>query len=405
MKFPWVYMLMTIEIGVYMWLEGWARSWAVVTWYALTSLAWSQASLVVFFSGMIVQWNYESNFWVRSIHGVYAFHALARILGRKWRRRGGERRGDRSEREWEGKIRSKEEGKPTGEFEGNVDEGDHKVGKDDGRHHVGKDASKYKRNVLQGEGYRLHDEDAIKKNVCNREDVIVHTFYYHGGMLFDRSIQMTQSQSNYHMLILMKRCLLWAFGEICALIVWRAMGFKFDPEAFLNTNPNWGMWLARFATSVTLMVCALRFVDEAMRIPLVLSSVDVPSSFGKPFSSQSLTEFWGEHWNKMAQASLINGYYKPLCRFGFPKWFAKAATFFMSGVLHAIPLAENRESKWSIISMISYFMIHALLIQIELYIPWLRGRVWFFASMSVTLPMFFEPYYFEFGKMFDRLLA
>jgi hypothetical protein len=57
----------------------------------------------------------------------------------------------------------------------------------------------------------------------------------------------------------------------------------------------------------------------------------------RPFRSTSLTEFWGQRWNRMVQVNLATGFYRPLVRAGFPT-LALLAAFAASGAFHVVPL-------------------------------------------------------------------
>lgn len=120
--------------------------------------------------------------------------------------------------------------------------------------------------------------------------------------------------------------------------------------------------------------------------------VDLPHD--APILSKSIAEFWGKRWNRVVAAWLNENAFRPAAsRFGVV--FGIFFTFFVSGLVHFIPIALTRgwiEAVW----MGSFFLVHGVLVIVEAKLGLRRlrpalGWTITFASFVATSPLFVEP--------------
>jgi hypothetical protein len=124
-----------------------------------------------------------------------------------------------------------------------------------------------------------------------------------------------------------------------------------------------------------------------------------------PFRSTSLTEFWARRWNRMVQANLKRGFFKPLARAGHPGLGVLAA-FTASGVLHVMAVEGAGHASLIVLpslSVMGFFLLHAGLVLIEKRLGWdqaprhrpwrlLLARVRAFVLFVALSPMLIDPY-------------
>jgi hypothetical protein len=166
---------------------------------------------------------------------------------------------------------------------------------------------------------------------------------------------------------------------------------------------------------------ALRFLDDLLVVLEVAVGaagvhrlmVGVAGLYGRsvvgledsPFRSTSLTEFWARRWNRMVQANLKRGFFKPLARAGHPGLGVLAA-FTASGVLHVMAVAGAGHASLIALpslSVMGFFLLHSGLVLIEKRLGWdqpprhrpwrlLLARVRAFVLFVGFSPLLIEPF-------------
>jgi hypothetical protein len=92
----------------------------------------------------------------------------------------------------------------------------------------------------------------------------------------------------------------------------------------------------------------------------------------RPMLSASLAEFWGRRWNRLVARNLARGFFRPLCRRGWPALGVLAA-FAASGVMHAVPVLAAGPLPRSIgpaVVVMFFFILHAALVLAERALGW-----------------------------------
>ena len=122
---------------------------------------------------------------------------------------------------------------------------------------------------------------------------------------------------------------------------------------------------------------------------------NVPSLHRSPARSRTLSEFWGQRWNRLVGSWLRAHAFEPLARAGLPRTGIVAA-FAASALLHAYPTALA-VGLGPAASIGAFFVAHGALIVVEARVGvrgWPRAARHAFvaAAFAATLPLFVEPF-------------
>ncbi|EGD76488.1 hypothetical protein PTSG_07604 [Salpingoeca rosetta] len=87
---------------------------------------------------------------------------------------------------------------------------------------------------------------------------------------------------------------------------------------------------------------------------------------GDLFAASTVADFWGRRWNRAVQPILKNAFFLAVYTEGKPVTLVPAVllTFFMSGVVHAAPMALSAPLKHSAI-MHLFFLVHGVFVLVE----------------------------------------
>jgi hypothetical protein len=95
----------------------------------------------------------------------------------------------------------------------------------------------------------------------------------------------------------------------------------------------------------------------------------------RPALSASLSEFWSARWNRLVGRNLHRGFFRPLCRRGYPR-LGVAASFVASGVMHVVPVLAAMplaRAAGPAASVMGFFLLHAGLVLGERALGWHRA--------------------------------
>ena len=84
-----------------------------------------------------------------------------------------------------------------------------------------------------------------------------------------------------------------------------------------------------------------------------------------PLLSTSLQEFWAARWNPLIGKLLQDTFYKPLARLGVKRGVCMVVCFVGSAALHALPQWLSTFSGLDSLMMLSFFVLHGLLVLME----------------------------------------
>jgi hypothetical protein len=160
----------------------------------------------------------------------------------------------------------------------------------------------------------------------------------------------------------------------------------------------WAMrWLAG-------AVVVYAMVDATSRLIVVgyrAGGFRIPTMHDDPILSRTLTEFWGERWNRAVHGLLDAHCFRPLARRRFAR-LGVVAAFVGSALLHAwLVFVALRDARMTLL-MAVFFLAQGALMLLERALGVARwrpalGRAWTVGWMLVTTPLFVEPLLRVFG--------
>jgi len=111
-----------------------------------------------------------------------------------------------------------------------------------------------------------------------------------------------------------------------------------------------------------------------------------------PYKAESLSSFWGKHWNiafiEMTRITI----FKPLARKGKPQ-LALFLSFIVSGIFHEVALSLPVNAYFGLPFL--YFTIQALLVLYEKNATknWtiIQKRIWIWSCLLIPFPLLFHP--------------
>eukprot|EP00043_Microstomoeca_roanoka_P028326 m.17590 g.17590 ORF g.17590 m.17590 type:complete len:265 (-) comp8320_c0_seq1:74-868(-) len=126
--------------------------------------------------------------------------------------------------------------------------------------------------------------------------------------------------------------------------------------------------------SITWFVTTFKVIEFFARAGHLLLGFTLHRMLGDLFSSRNLGEFWGRHWNRCVQPILKHCFFLPVYQEDKPLTLLLAVkyTFFMSGVLHAVPMLLQAPLKHSAVMML-FFIINGLVVVLEAPLSRLLG--------------------------------
>ena len=127
----------------------------------------------------------------------------------------------------------------------------------------------------------------------------------------------------------------------------------------------------------------------------------VPAAMGAPFSSRSLTEFWGRRWDTAIQKVLVRLIRPVVAATGGGGAALLLAVFAGSGAVHVFLISLLGADAQSCASMFAFFAAQAVLVAVDRRALTTRPRaagdanvtktVFMWASLAVTAPLFVVP--------------
>ena len=130
---------------------------------------------------------------------------------------------------------------------------------------------------------------------------------------------------------------------------------------------RWSCYADDLLVFVEVAVGSAGIHDTFVGVAALAFRRNVRGLLDRPALSASLSEFWGRRWNRLVQADLDRGFFRPLARRG--AWRAGTmAAFAASGVMHAVAVLDA--DRWEVTlvpaaGVMSFFLLHGALILVE----------------------------------------
>ncbi len=149
----------------------------------------------------------------------------------------------------------------------------------------------------------------------------------------------------------------------------------------------------RWGLGIVFVYCGLDAVTGLIRLGYGLGGIEIPSMHRAPILSRTLTEFWGQRWNRPVHGWLRSHCFDWLARKRLAGWGVLAA-FVGSGVLHFLLTVVSTTSLPALAAG-SFFLVQAALVAAErrlAVIRWPHGvaRLWTFSAVVFTSPLLIE---------------
>ncbi|HWD93987.1 MAG TPA: MBOAT family protein [Verrucomicrobiae bacterium] len=156
-----------------------------------------------------------------------------------------------------------------------------------------------------------------------------------------------------------------------------------------------GVWMfARWLAFGIVILAFAEMTTACHNLLTALMGLTAPALMQSPHLSASLNEFWTKRWNPATSVLIRFFSFKPLARYGVT--MAMFATFFVSGVAHAL-LVFMATEEWSYsLANGTFFWVQPVFILIErqmkirLWRPAAR-RAWTISVLAITSPLFVAP--------------
>lgn len=150
-------------------------------------------------------------------------------------------------------------------------------------------------------------------------------------------------------------------------------------------------WAVRWTAGTGFVYAFPDAVAAAYRVVFGLVGVRIPEMHRAPILSRSLTEFWGQRWNRIVGAWLRRHCFLPFARRRQPGRGLLLA-FVASTALHAW-FAGVAVGWVAALAMGSYFLIQGALVAVEQRVRpgELGGRTWALLGAGLPAPLFVEP--------------
>lgn len=162
-----------------------------------------------------------------------------------------------------------------------------------------------------------------------------------------------------------------------------------------------GSWLGRFADNFLVFLEVAVGTAGLHHVFVGLAALRGHHLRGlqeSPIHSTSLSEFWGKRWNRLVQALLAEGFFRPILRQGYPRlaWFT---TFAASGIFHLLVLADGGPTAILVelaLPILAFFLLNGTLVMLERRWGWHRcphrsWQRWFAKARTLILLMLLSP--------------
>ena len=133
---------------------------------------------------------------------------------------------------------------------------------------------------------------------------------------------------------------------------------------------------------------------------LLWGEIRLPMLMLRPELAVSMKDFWGKRWDVVVQQYLARYVFIPLSEAKVSRPKCVVATFAASGLLHTYPLFIAGLPMQSAASMMSYFLVQAMLLLVEHHVlrvrDWqseLQQRAWTISGVLLPAPLLLEPVY------------
>lgn len=152
--------------------------------------------------------------------------------------------------------------------------------------------------------------------------------------------------------------------------------------------------LERWSAGVVLFYAGAQFVFDFARLICLAAGLSLDSLHRTPIAARSVTEFWGQRWNRIVSAWLHYLVFLPLARRRWPR-LGLFCAFLISGVLHGWPVLMAIGLS-SALAMLMFFVVQGVLVLTEHRLriqswPVPLARAWTWAVLLASSPLFVDP--------------
>jgi hypothetical protein len=152
--------------------------------------------------------------------------------------------------------------------------------------------------------------------------------------------------------------------------------------------------IERLGAGVVVVYAGVQFVFDFARLGFLAVGLSLGSLHRTPIAARSLTEFWGQRWNRIASAWLHRFIFLPLAQRRCPRLGVFCA-FLVSGVLHGwwILVAIGVSGAFA---TLLFFVVQGAFVLAEPRLgihawPVLVARGWTLAALLASSPLFVDP--------------
>lgn len=184
--------------------------------------------------------------------------------------------------------------------------------------------------------------------------------------------------------------------RLLAAGLWRAAAGSLGLWSASATAPQWdaSTIAIRFALGTIGFYLAFEGIDRTVQALYLLGGVRVEATQNSPIRSKTLTEFWGQRWNRIVHRWLAATAFAPFSR-RQPR-LGMLLAFLLSAAIHLM-IVMPALGGWGAVAMGGFFVVHGLLVIAERFLRvgrWRPGwaRTWTFSWMILTTPLFLEPF-------------
>ena len=193
-------------------------------------------------------------------------------------------------------------------------------------------------------------------------------------------------------------------ARLSGVLAWRKiwmvlLNLFIASSAFLTLlqtrHPNsTGSSLLRLAAGVALLYASAALIFELSALGFQMAGYSLPLMHRSPIAARSVSEFWGQRWNRIVSAWLRAFIFRPVARRRHAG-VAVVCSFLVSGVFHGWPMLVALGTA-AALSTVVFFTIQAVFVLVENRLrihtwPHALARAWTLAVLLVSSPLLIDP--------------
>jgi hypothetical protein len=185
-----------------------------------------------------------------------------------------------------------------------------------------------------------------------------------------------------------------AFGAVLLWLFAAALGGLVVAETTLP-HDSAAFWIARWAGGLVLVYALADAIHAFLALVYRLVGFAYPRQHRLPAASLNLRDFWGRRWNRTVSEWLRQRVFRYWGRRGHTKT-GIVLSFLVSAIIHFYFAWVAIGIEMAFV-MGSYFLVQGLFVlaetplRVKSWKAW-EGRLWFIATMTISSPLFVEPF-------------